>query len=330
MGYETTALIYAALTFVIVFTAYMAIESAIRKKKDSEALTDRIAPDQQSLAMGSGDEGLATLDTEKSARAEAMESALKMVGVDTESATEYLNARFAHAGINSVDGPIYYLFMQRIASFFFVLLSFPFFTNDKDGMMFYAYIGIGLMIVVLGVFGPYMFLENKIQHRKKVLIRAFPEALDLLLVCVEAGLALDASMSRVCKELGSAHPEITEEFNRTRLELALLNDRSQALLNLGDRTDLVPFRSLAAALVQTEKFGTSLSDTLRVLSDDYRQTRLLMAENKANRLPALITIPLITLLMPAFIMIILGPTVVRISARGGIFGGTTPTAPPMP
>ncbi|MCI5049335.1 MAG: type II secretion system F family protein [Rickettsiales bacterium] len=315
-----SAEILAALTFVIVFTVYMAVDGFIRKKKQSESLKGRIGPGAGNLEMAGGDESLSTLDIEKSPTAEVMESMLKMVGVDTEATGEFLTKRFAHAGINSPDAPFIYLFMQRIASVFFLLVSIPFFNSGKDGAMFYADIFIGLFLVVVGVFGPYLFLENKIQNRKKTLTRSFPDALDLLLVCVESGLALDASMSRVCAELGRAHPELTGELNRTRLELALLNDRSKALMNLGDRTDLVPFRSLAAALVQTEKFGTSLSDTLRVLSDDYRQTRLLMAENKANRLPALITIPLIFLLMPSFIMIILGPTIVRVMARGSFFG----------
>jgi tight adherence protein C len=100
----------------------------------------------------------------------------------------------------------------------------------------------------------------------------------------------------------------------------LLNDRPKALMNLGERTNLVPFRSLVASLIQTEKFGTSLTDTLRVLSEDYRLTRLMLAEQKAGRLPVMMTIPLILLLMPAFVAIILAPPFIRLSQQGGVFG----------
>ena len=140
------------------------------------------------------------------------------------------------------------------------------------------------------------------------------------MVCVESGLALDAALARVCKELDKAYPHITKELNQTRVELSLLNDRPKALMNLAERTNLIPFRSLVAALIQTEKFGTSLTDTLRVLSEDYRLTRLMNAEQKAGRLPALITIPLILLLMPAFVIVILAPPFIKVSENGGFFG----------
>jgi len=320
MATDPTSLLLAALAAIVTFTLYMGIDAYFRKKRQSQMLKGRIISGQPSLDMVSGEKTLLSIDNEKSPTVIMLEGILRMVGVDTESAGEFLQKRFSHAGMASVNSPIYYLFFQRIGSVFFILLSIPFFNSSAEGAMYYADIFIALMILIFGIFGPYLYLENKIQNRKKILIRSFPDALDLLLVCVESGLALDASLSRVCRELGKAHPVITHELNRTRLELALLNDRSQALLNMGDRTDLVPFRSLAAALIQTEKFGTSLSDTLRVLSDDYRQTRLLMAENKANRLPALITIPLITLLMPSFILIILGPAIIRVKQQGGMFG----------
>jgi tight adherence protein C len=170
------------------------------------------------------------------------------------------------------------------------------------------------------MFGAHLYITNATQKRKKTLLRSFPDGLDLMVVCVESGLALDAAINRVCAELAYAHPQLAKELNRTRLELALLNNRSQALANLAERTDLVAFRSLAAALIQTERFGTNLTDTLRVLSDDYRQTRLMQAEEKAGRLPAMMAVPLITLLLPALVLIILGPPFVELRAQGGLFG----------
>ena len=130
-------------------------------------------------------------------------------------------------------------------------------------------------------------------------------------MCIEAGLGLDAAFNRVCKELREMHPEVIAELDRTRLELTMLGDRVVALQNLAERTGTISFRTLVSSLIQTEKFGTSLVDTLRVLSEEQRITRLYSAEQKAARIPVLITIPLILFIMPAFIMIILGPPIVK-------------------
>lgn len=315
---ETLAI--AAFVSVLAFVAYMAADIFFGKKHQSEHLTDRIMGDEPRFQMDQGDEALLSLEEKKSPLAFTLSGILRMLGIDVDTAEQKLKVRMQHAGVTSVDAPIFYLFAQRVVSVVIIFVSVPLFFSDSVGSSHLKSVALAVLLIAVGVFGPYLLVENMVQKRKKTLLKSFPDALDLLLVCVESGLALDASLSRVCKELGRAHPAITAELNRTRLELALLNDRTRALMNLGDRTDLVPFRSLSAALIQTEKFGTSLTDTLRVLSDDYRQTRLLLAENKANRLPALITIPLITMLLPAFVLIILGPAIVRVVAQGGIFG----------
>ena len=182
---------------------------------------------------------------------------------------------------------------------------------DNNKKLHYA---VAVILVVLAFFGADMYIQNERTKREKILQRSFPDALDLLLVCVESGLALDGALSRVCKELGRARPEITQELNRTRLELTLLNNRPQALTNLAERTDMMAFRSLSMTLLQSERFGTSLTDTLRVLSEDYRNTRLMIAEDKAGRLPVMMTVPLIVLMMPALFLIILGPAIIKVLA----------------
>ena len=144
--------------------------------------------------------------------------------------------------------------------------------------------------------------------------------LDLMLVCIESGLGLDAALNRVCKEMRSMYPPLVAELDRTRLELTMLGDRVIALQNLADRTEITPFRTLVSSLIQTEKFGTSLVETLRVLAEEIRTTRLFSAEQKAARIPVLITIPLILCILPAFIMIIIAPPLVKVMSNGGIFG----------
>lgn len=252
---------------------------------------------------------------EKSGYAKFLDAVIALTGVDVEAKEAELQMTLHRAGISSPNAVSVYLFFNRfgflIAIGIFTLL---YFTTIKkaQGALFLVHCLLTGIICTVTAFISKMYVSNLMEKRKRVLVRAFPDGLDLLLVCVESGLALDAALARVCKELEFAHPELTKEFNKTRLELTLMNDRERALYNLGDRTDLGAFRSLVAALLQSEKFGTSLVETLRVLSDDYRQTRISIAEEKAGRLPALMTIPLVTFMLPALLIIIMSPAIMGV------------------
>lgn len=246
----------------------------------------------------------------KSSLAVTLENIMRSFGIKLEKFEDTVQLKFAQAGIHSPNALIYYVFMKRFGIWIGLGLAFVLMSGNEEGAMRAAVILVTIMVLVGSVLGADMYIRNRKEKRQKVLLRSFPDALDLILVCVESGLALDAALSRVTKELEKAHPEITKELNKTRMELTLLNDRQKALQNLAERTDLVPFRSLVASLLQSERFGTSLTETLRVLSDDYRQTRLMIAENKAGRLPALMTIPMMLLMMPAFVMIVMAPALI--------------------
>ncbi len=312
--------LFAFLIGVIVFCGYLLVDRVMDEKKRRASISARLAPDGSTLDAQT-DTALISASSEPSARAQAMAEFLKRLGVNVDEAIRGLDRRFAQAGISSADAPINYLFFQRIVSLGMLMLALVFILSPGAGAARMLTWFIGLMLIVVGLFGPHLWLQNKIDNRKKVLQKAFPDTLDLLLICVESGLALDAALNRVCNELGRAYPEMTEELNRTRLELALINDRVRALLNLGERTNLIQFRSLVAALIQSERFGTSLTDTMRVLSEDFRLARLSDAEAKAARLPVLLTIPLIFLLMPAFMLIVLGPAIVRFVHQGSAVTG---------
>ncbi|MFZ4541659.1 MAG: type II secretion system F family protein [Rickettsiales bacterium] len=312
--------ILAFLAAVIVFCGYLILDMRIAAKKRKELLRERLAPDGSAMGMNP-DEAPVGLNGEASPRAQSILTLLRFMGVNTEEASRQLDMRFAQAGVSSPDAPAYYLFFQRIGGLFFLFLALVLFSSasgSDNKLLIYT---LGLICAVIGLFGPKLYLQNMIDKRKKILQRSFPDTLDLLLICVESGLALDAALTRVCNELGRAYPEMTAELNRTRLELALINDRVRALMNLGDRTGMVAFRSLIAALIQSERFGTSLTDTLRVLSEEFRLQRLTEAEAKAARLPVLMTIPLIFFLMPALFLIVLGPAIVKINNQGQAITG---------
>ena len=291
-------LVFIILMWVVNFSKKESLKKRLQRLAPSEEETDDIVDRQRE---GGGSELAATF-----------EPILAALGFKPDEFRRLNFYKFYRAGVDPVDGPILYLAYKWFSLPIGLFIIYLMWTTGGEMKLFMKMIkAIGsALIIALTFFGPDIFLANNRAKRELLLVRAFPDTLDLLLVCTESGLALDGALARVCKELGSAYPEITDEMNKTRLELTLLNDREKALQNLAERTDLVPFRSLVASLMQTEKFGTSLTDTLRVLADEYRNTRLMLAEQKAGRLPVMMTIPLITLLLPALFLIILGPAVV--------------------
>jgi len=154
---------------------------------------------------------------------------------------------------------------------------------------------------------PDIWLKNKVNKRSHAIRKGLPDALDLLVICAEAGLTVDAAFARVSRELGKAYPELGDEFGLTAIELGFLNERRQAFENLAQRVDLEAVRGVVTTMIQTEKYGTPLASALRVLSAEFRHERMMRAEEKAARLPAIMTVPLILFILPTLFVVILGP-----------------------
>ena len=154
---------------------------------------------------------------------------------------------------------------------------------------------------------PDLWLKNKVTKRSHAVRKGLPDALDLLVICAEAGLTVDAAFGRVARELGKAYPELGDEFGLTAIELGFLNERRQAFENFANRVDLEAVRGVVTTMIQTEKYGTPLASALRVLSAEFRHQRMMRAEEKAARLPAIMTVPLILFILPTLFVVILGP-----------------------
>jgi len=154
---------------------------------------------------------------------------------------------------------------------------------------------------------PDIWLKNKVNKRSHAIRKGLPDALDLLVICAEAGLTVDAAFGRVSRELGKAYPELGDEFGLTAIELGFLSERRQAFENLANRVDLEAVRGVVTTMIQTEKYGTPLASALRVLSAEFRHQRMMRAEEKAARLPAIMTVPLILFILPTLFVVILGP-----------------------
>jgi len=160
---------------------------------------------------------------------------------------------------------------------------------------------------------PDIFVKNMITKRQNAIRKALPDALDLLVICAEAGLSVDMAFNRVARELSKAYPELGDEFSLTAIELGFLTDRRAAFENLAQRVNLDSIRGVVTTMIQTEKYGTPLAAALRVLSAEFRHERMMRAEEKAARLPAIMTVPLIMFILPVLFIVILGPAACSIS-----------------
>jgi tight adherence protein C len=174
--------------------------------------------------------------------------------------------------------------------------------------------GVCIGCAYLGMHSPNLFLKNKIARRQLSIKRAFPDALDLLLICVESGMSIEAAFRKVSEEIGSQSVPLAEEFTLTTAELSYLPDRRQAYENLGQRTGLEGVKAVCLALQQAERYGTPLATTLRVLAQENRDMRMAEAEKKAAGLPPKLTVPMIVFFLPVLFVVILGPAAIRVLA----------------
>jgi len=165
---------------------------------------------------------------------------------------------------------------------------------------------------VFGFFGPGIYIKNLTNKRQKRMQLGLPDCLDLMIICAEAGLSLDATLVRVSREMQSACPDLAEELAITSAELTFLPDRRQAFENLNTRTDMSAVRGVVNTLMQTAKFGTPLAQSLRVLATEYRDARMFKAEEKAARLPAMMTVPMIVFILPTLFIVLMGPAALGI------------------
>jgi tight adherence protein C len=166
--------------------------------------------------------------------------------------------------------------------------------------------------LILGFYLPQVGIKNLIQRRQASIKKAWSDALDLLLICVESGMALEPSLSRVAREIGSQSVPLAEELSLTVAELSYLQDRRKALDNLGKRTGLETVKAVVTSLIQSERYGTPLGTALRVLAQENRDSRMADAEKKAAALPPKLTVPMILFFLPVIFVVILGPSIIMV------------------
>jgi tight adherence protein C len=208
-----------------------------------------------------------------------------------------------------------YLFFRMVSPVVaFVIAFFYLFFVLKTEQPAMIKLGSCLFAAFLGMQLPWLFLKNQIQKRQLSVRRAFPDALDLLLICVESGMSVEAAFRKVSQEIGSQSIPLAEELTLTTAELSYLQDRRMAYENLAKRTDLEGVKAVCMALAQSERYGTPLGQTLRVMAQENRDMRMSEAEKKAAALPPKLTVPMILFFLPVLFIVILGPAAIRVMA----------------
>jgi tight adherence protein C len=228
----------------------------------------------------------------------------------------------ARAGYRGQSAMTTWLFIRFVTPFVLFILSFAYLAltvfKDKPLWMNAIY---ALLIGLVGAYLPNVLLKNKQIKRAQSIRRAWPDALDLVLLCVEAGMSVEHAIKRVAKEIGAQSVELAEELTLTTAELSFLEDRTRAYENLGRRTGLDNVKSVMQALIQAERHGTSVGSSLRVMAEEGREARMMEAEKKAAALPPKLTVPLIVFFLPVLFIVIISPAIIRVFSQSYFNGG---------
>jgi tight adherence protein C len=238
--------------------------------------------------------------------------------VDRFSLADWLNAegikaRLVMAGFRGPQGEVAFLFSRFVAPICFLVASIiAIFLFPEWELDWIEKIGVVIVATFAGIKAPELYISNIISRRQTEMMRAFPDALDLMLICVESGLSIDLAMRKVSQEIGVQSVPLAEEFALATAELAYLSERRMAYVNLGERTGIDNVKQVMTVLIQAEKYGTPLVKALRVAAQESREARMMAAEQKAASLPPKLTVPMIVFFLPPLFAVIMGPAVMQI------------------
>jgi tight adherence protein C len=227
--------------------------------------------------------------------------------------TEEVRDKLKMAGLRGQAPLVGYMFFRVAmpAIIAIIALLYLFVIADYDYPVLVK-IGLAIGAAYIGFYLPNMFIENLVQRRQTSIKNAFPDSLDMLLICVQSGMSIEAAFQKVSGEVGATSLELAEELSLTTAELSYLQDRRQAFENLGKRTGIPGIKAVATALIQAERYGTPVGTALRVMAKENREMRMSEAEKKAAALPPKLTVPMIIFFLPVLFVVILGPAIIQV------------------
>ncbi|MDE1160003.1 MAG: type II secretion system F family protein [Neorhizobium sp.] len=225
--------------------------------------------------------------------------------------------RLRSAGLRTQNALNMFLAARFILPFVFLIVAvvWLFVLGNLESKPFAMRLLGAVGFAYLGFYAPNIYVSNKIKKRQASIKRSWPDALDLMLICVESGISIEAAMRRAAEEIGTQSPELAEELVLTTAELSFLQDRRTALENLGIRTQLDMVKAVAQALIQADRYGTPVAQALRVLAQEGRDERMNEAEKKASALPPKLTVPMILFFLPVLMAVILGPAGIQVADK---------------
>ena len=307
----TCLIAVAAMSVMLAIYAAITVRDPMAKRV--KALNERREFLKAGIVTGSAKKRVSVI--RKNETTDRLKTALQSLRVLQDSQVKVVQQKLAQAGIRQKEWAVAIIFARMVMPVVLGLLaaSVIYWANYfPEWGAFKRFMGFAVM-VGLGYKSPDMFVGNLVSKRTNEIRKGLPDALDLLVICAEAGLTIDASFNRVAKELGRAYPELGDEFSLTAIEMSFLTERRQAFENLAYRVNLDSVKGVVTTMIQTERYGTPLASALRVLSAEFRNERMMRAEEKAARLPAIMTIPLICFILPVLFIVILGPAACSIS-----------------
>jgi tight adherence protein C len=307
------AMIFAAIATiatVITLTMPLLAPDTLSKRMKAVAIEREKIRQRERERMSRGDRAVLR-QTPK----QYMKTAVDRLNLAKWVGQEAARDKLVQAGYRGQAPYVAFLFFRMVAplAMLAVSLFYVFLVLELDQPPIVKF-GMCLIATYVGMQLPYLFLKNRIARRQMSIRRAFPDALDLLLICVESGMAIEASFRRVSQEIGTQSIPLAEELTLTTAELSYLPDRRQAYENLAKRTDMDSVKSVCVALQQAERYGTPLGHTLRVMAQESRDMRMSEAEKKAAGLPPKLTVPMILFFLPVLFIVILGPAAIKVMA----------------
>ena len=315
------ALVVAAAVFVTMFTALPALGGdPLKSRMKSVALErEELRARQRARLAAEADRRRKGLREEQSL---GMKSIVERLDLKRALADENTIAKLKVAGFRGQNPLTKFLFFRLVLPFvgFALGLVYIFLLGGLPEQPPFVKLFVCILLAYAGFYAPVLYVSNRATKRKESIQKAWPDALDLMLICVESGMSVEAAFRRVADEIGAQSVALAEEFVLTNAELSFLQERKQAYENLAARTGLDSVKSVAQALTQAERYGTPVAHALRVLSAESRDMRMNAAEKKAAALPPKLTVPMILFFLPVLFAVILGPAGIQVAERG-VFPG---------
>jgi tight adherence protein C len=308
------AIAAGAVVFTLGFSLLGKSGNTMKQRIKRVALErDKMRAEEMARLRGRGEQQEQTRTIRRASGKQYVQNVVERFSLQKAFADENTGDALARAGFRG-QGPLNaYVFARFVTPFFLFILTFAYlqFTIFADkppylNAMYAVFFGL------IGAYLPTLWLKNRTNKRQLSVRRAWPDALDLMLLCVEAGMSVEHAFKRVAREIGLQSPELAEEITLTTAELSFLEDRTRAYENLGKRTGLDIVKSVMTALIQAERYGTPLGTALRTLAQESRDQRMMEAEKKAASLPPKLTVPMILFFLPVLFVVIMMPAVIQV------------------